>query len=343
MTAATATITERVRDFVAAVGEHFLDLPDAERHELLTDLEQHFTELAAEAPDVLEAELADSAAYAAELRAGAGIGEKSKGSGRVARLRRGARDRVRAVLDHPRTAPLHEYLPMLRPAWWIVRAWALVVVVALLFQGGTEWWPRHILIPGRNLVGLVALMAAVAVSVRAGMAGTDQGRVWRIANRVAGFAVAVVAWVALTAAPGQTIYVESYPYESPPHGLLTHSDGEGITNLYVYDAEGRLLEDVFVYDGSGRPVEIGPETDDYYGIRSEPQIDADGRIVANVYPIVQYVSDGEGALIRREPPAVDVPRLARSPESPSTTVPAEAIQPMPVEPPMTTRPALPAP
>jgi hypothetical protein len=329
MTTATPAIADRVRDFVAAVGEHFADLPDAEREELLGDLEQHLTELAAEAPDVLETELGDPAAYAAELRAGAGLSEGGrKRPGRIARLTTTTRDRVRAVVDHARMTPLHEFLPMLRPAWWIVRAWSLIVVLALLVDGGTQLWARHILVPGRNMLGLAALVAAVAFSVRAGMAGNDDGRVWRTVNRLAAFAVAVIVWIALTAAPVETAYVETYSDAGAPYGLLTHPDGEGITNLYVYDAEGTLLQDVFVYDGGGRPVEIGPETDDWYGIRSEPRSDAAGRVIGNLYPIVQYVEDGEGGLVLREPPQVDIPRLPNGAASVSTTLP-----PAPQEPP----------
>jgi hypothetical protein len=328
MTTATPAITDRVRDFVAAVGEHFADLNDAEREELLGDLEQHLAELAAEAPDVFETELGDPAAYAAELRAGAGLTEGGrKRPGRIARLTTTVRDRVRAVVDHPRMAPLHEFLPMLRPAWWVVRAWALIVVLALLMDGGTQVWARHILVPGRNVLGLLALVAAIALSVRAGMAGIDTGRVWRSVNRVGAFAVAVIVWIALTAAPSQTMYIETYVEESAPYGLLTHPDGEGITNLYVYDAEGTLLQDVLVYDGGGRPVEIGPDTDAWFGIRSEPRIDAAGRIIGNLYPIVQFVDDGEGALVLREPPQVEIPRLPKDRQPVSTTTPPATQEP----------------
>jgi YD repeat-containing protein len=338
MTTATPTVNDRVRDFVAAVGEHFADLPGAERDELLTDLEQHLTELAAEAPDVLETEIADPAAYAAELRAGAGLSDRTKEPGPIARLTTATRDRVRRVLDHPRLTPLHELLPTLRPAWWIVRGWAPVVILAMMLQGGTEHWSRHIIIPGRNLAGLVAVVAAVGFSVRAGMAGVDEGRAWRVVNRVAAVAALGVVWVALTATPGQTIYVETYGFESPSGQLLTHPDGEGITNLYVYDAEGRLLRDVFVFDGSGRSVEIGSDTDDWYGIRSELRLDADGSVIGNHYPIVQYVYDANGALVLRDPPQVVVPRLPNGTESPSTTMPAEPAEPLPRE----TRPEAPA-
>ena len=328
MTTATPAITDRVRDFVAAVGEHFTDLRDVDREELLGDLEQHLTELAAEAPDVFETELGDPAAYAAELRAGAGLTEGgSTRPGRIARLTTTVRDRVQAVVDHPRMAPLHEFLPMLRPAWWVVRAWALIVVLALLMGGGTQVWAHHILVPGRNVVGLLALVAAVAFSVKAGMAGTDNGRGWRLVNRIAAFALAVIVWIGLTAAPLETVYVETYSDVGAPYGLLTHPDGEGITNLYVYDAEGTLLRDVFVYDGGGRPVEIGPDTDEWFAIRTEPRIDAAGRVIGNLYPVVQYVEDGARGLVLREPPQVDIPRLPEGQQPVSTTVPPETKAP----------------
>ncbi len=311
MSSATMTIDDRVAEFAAAVGEHFADLPEAERDELLADLEQHLKELAADAPDAFEAEMGDPAAYAAELRAGAGLDQHVDQPGRIGRWGIAARDRVRSVLDHPRMEPVHEFVPMLRPAWWIVRAWAPLVVLGMLTEGAWNW-SRHLIIPGRHLLGLLALAVAIGLSARAGLRGEDEGRIWRAVAVIGGIAAVIVLWSALFVSPRETVFVETFmadPFGEQP-GLLTHPDGEGITNLYVYDANGELLRDVFVYDGAGRAVEVGAYADEWYGIESDVRIDADGRVVGNLYPLTQYVRDGEGALVLRDVPEVSIPRLS---------------------------------
>lgn len=239
---------------------------------------------------------------------------------------------------------MHEYLPTLLPAWWIVRAWAPVALLGMAVGGGTP--AQHVFIPGRSFLGLVVLIAATTFSVRAGMRGMDSGRSWRIGTRLAALATAmVVLLAAAVGASSEAPYVESFNGDFDQTPLLTHPDGEGITNLFVYDVDGSLLSNVRIYDGAGRPVEVGPNVDEWFGIRSELVIDSDGRALTNLYPIQQYVLSDDGSLRLRDAPVV-VPILLHAPliepvdsaaiatpttTTPSTTEPAS----VPNEPPLT--------
>lgn len=314
MTTVIVTVEDRVREFVEAVSHCFDDLREEDREELLADLEQHLLELAADEPDAFEAELGDPHRYASELRETAGLAAPGlKQPGRLSRWNTAVNDRVRSIIDHPRMDPVVEFVPMLRPTWWIVRAWAPLVLLGMIFGG--QGWAANVVSPGGSLLGFLLLVGAVTFSVRAGMRGLDRGKWWRIATWAGGAAAVIVAMSVLFSSSSSPNYVEVYPSTGGfiDSQLLTHPDGEGITNLYVFDANGTLLRDVFVYDGAGRPVEVGPAVDQFFGIRSEVAVAADGQVLGNLYPITQYVEDDEGGLRLREIPLVDIPALTTDP------------------------------
>lgn len=90
-----------------------------------------------------------------------------------------------------------DFLPQLRPAWWVLRGWTVVAVVAMLFDGG-PWW-RHVPVPGRGLLGVLLTAAAVAGSVKLGREGHDRSGALRLLDAATGFAALVIAFQALTA------------------------------------------------------------------------------------------------------------------------------------------------
>lgn len=305
MTTSTApTAPDRIRDFVADVATHFDDLPVAERQELLDDLEQHLLELAAEDEDGLAAELTSPAAYAAELRHSAGL-PADPGSRRPSALHRLAdrwAARFRALRDRPGIAPVVDFLPELRPAWWVVRAWALLVVVAMVATGGP--WSRHVPIPGRSLLGLLALAGAVVVSVRAGRDGADRATPWRVGDAAA--AVALLVVMVGTMSSGPTVEYVDVVHEDWQPAVLRHPDGEPITNLYLYDLEGNPVTDVLVHDGLGRPVEVGDlDAAGFADLETVHARDRFGVPIRHLYPLEQYVveSDEVGETERRPRPA----------------------------------------
>lgn len=294
----TTSAPVRIRDFVAEVARHFQDLPESEQSDLLDDLEQHLTELAADDPEALEQELVDPATYAAELRRSAGLSDLARADLQPSRRRR-LRQRIEAKVDQANELPLvqewREFLPHLRPAWWVVRGWVLAVAAAQVTVGG-PWW-RHVPVPGRHVVGLLVAMAAITVSVRLGRDQRDDTRPWRVVDVAARVVLALGLIQAITSGMATeyvTISEAEAPWEPP---VLRHPDGEPITNLYLFDADGDPVEDVFVYDGVGRPVEIGDLEDaGFEDIDTVYPRNSDGTPLTNRYPLEQYLIEfGEPA------------------------------------------------
>jgi hypothetical protein len=76
------------------------------------------------------------ARFAAELVASAGL-EGPTAGGRVDRRARW-QARGRRARDHGWTRAVAAYLPELRPAWWVLRAYLIVLGLAALISDGAE-------------------------------------------------------------------------------------------------------------------------------------------------------------------------------------------------------------
>ena len=159
----TTLLDKDVKRYVDAVAVALVDLPDATRTEILEDLAAHLGEFDL-ANGTLDAQLGDPAVYAEELRASAGFAPPPSpimgGSQVGAQVRRVA-DTVRA---HRWSISTRAFLPSLEPAWWVLRAWLVVLVMA----GAT---PSDIPIPAPNgnvLVGFALLALLIPMSVRLG-------------------------------------------------------------------------------------------------------------------------------------------------------------------------------
>lgn len=204
------------------------------------------------------------AAYAAELRAAAGLDP------RVVRRRPGLRGRVGALVTAPwRGAvsraqrllarlrstrwwpPVEDLLVALRPMWWVLRGW--IVAHLLLQVSGIErngpWWVPE------TFVGWVVLVAAVVASAQWGRGWWQVGGRWHRVLVVLN-AVAVVAGVVFVSwLPGrETEYVD---VEMGPLQDGVVVGGEYAENLFVYDAQGEPVAGAQVFDQAGRPVTLG--------------------------------------------------------------------------------------
>jgi len=129
----TVQTSPAVAAFVAQVRARLGDLTEEEREELLGGLEADLAERLAEG----EADLGDPAAYAAELRAAAGLEARPRGWAvrRPAGTRRPLADHLSELLDairsdwerwvarDPRVAEAWQVTQAPRPAWWVLRAW----------------------------------------------------------------------------------------------------------------------------------------------------------------------------------------------------------------------------
>jgi hypothetical protein len=307
------TITAEIARYATAVRAACADLPGPDRELLLEDLEDHLQEVAAEAGGPLSERLGRPEAYAAELRASAGL--PAPGAGAVGAAGRRGRRRLRdsraarglaglgaAVAGHPAGRAVAGFLPELRPAWWVLRGYLAVQAVAVamtpLLSGGGFSFPVPRLF-GSALLGLLATAAAVAGSVwlgRRGPGGTGR-RVLLLAGNAA---LAVVAVAMLVELGGSEASGDLYrpdqvlTFAGPISGL--RSDGEEISNIFPFDAQGRPLADVYLVDQDGDPVVATHYGNEYL----EPTIplDGNGDEVANRSPQVQHEVDAAG---RRQP------------------------------------------
>lgn len=333
----TRTLSAGAAAYLHAVEVELDDLPLEERADLLDDLADHLAALDEEELD--EADLArrlgHPGRYAAELRAAAGLPPRAPGGplgagGPPPAPRIAWRTRFEAT---PVGHWLAGYRGELLVIWWAARA----LFATLLLAGitGTASFPFPAVL-GSRLVGLLTAAACLWASIELGRRGaaasaidaadpgadTDAdaadavrsagaGRFGR--TRLLAVGAAVVAFFGFLVAAGTSSgpsYDAGYDMvRAVPSGLWSE-DGEPISNLYVYDAEGNLLRDVLVYDQDGRPV----LTTDYEDAVRTHAADVNGAPVPNAYPIevrpIDYSGDyGPEAGDPRDPPAVVVPRL----------------------------------
>jgi hypothetical protein len=296
------TIEGDVARYATAVRAAFADLPAPERELLLEDLEDHLAEVAAEGDGPLAARLGAPEAYAAELRASAGLpAPGAAGAGRTrprlreSRVAHRLRRSWRAAMAHPAGGAIVGFLPELRPAWWVLRGYlavqALAVAGSPLFSGGGLRFPLPAPF-GSELLGLLAIAVAVVASVRWGRSGP--GGTGRRALTLAGNAALALAGVVLLVQLGADEAAgdyyrpdEVFAYAGPVSGL--RADGEEISNIFAFDADGKPLRDVYLVDQDGDPV-VATHYDNELLTPRLP-LDADGNEVPNRYPQVQHELD----------------------------------------------------
>ena len=332
MSDTTVTDARRADRYLDEVRQHLAGIGDDERDELLDDLAAHLHDVAADDPRPLEEVLGPPARFAAEMLASAGLaGEAADGrAARLGRLREGGR-RVR---HHRWARAVVDFLPDLRPAWWVLRGYLIVLGLAALFADGADElsaFPVPSL--GSPIVGLVAVGAAVVLSVRLGRS-TVAGRSGPSARLVNGVAVVLslfaLAHVHSGIDDGEADFVDP-AYADPWFGVgspfgLVRPDGNPITNVYAYDRQGELLSDVLLYDQDGHPLDLGevvvdPATGEE--LATDYPVDANGAEVRNAYPLDQRALAWDDAGRPRErpvpPPAVVVPPPSSTTDQSTTT------------------------
>ncbi len=182
-----SVVPPQVLQFVREVRAALDDLAPAEVDELTEGLAADLSEGVDEAPS-----LGDPAAYAAELRAAAGLPPRrprpdTRALATVATLDRRALDAARAwVARQVWWSPVRDFLVDLRPAWWVARGWAFWQLVRPV-----EDSMGHVLPTSTG--SLLVLAAFVVVSAQFGRRTRDA----RGGRRVVVTAVNVVAVVCL--------------------------------------------------------------------------------------------------------------------------------------------------
>ena len=340
-----------VAAFVAKVRSRLADLTEEEREELVGGLEADLAERLAEG----EGDLGDPDAYAAELRAAAGLearprrwalrrptGPRRPLVDHVGELLDGLRgDWERWVAKDPRVAEGWVVVQALRPAWWVLRAWVAIQLLDLL-MGPVE---KPTLLPslGSQLASVVLLLAAVVGSTLLGL-----GRLWpravahhpRAARLVLlglnGFAVVVLPVVASSFPDAWSSHQLAnggyYADAREDHGPGLMAGNRYVRNVFAYDAQGNPLTGVQLYDQKGRPLVVNP--DPYYStyrsagarVHTYPWFNGDQRLF-NVYPLP--VRQQHGYQPARDPRSTARPPAL--PAAPLAVVPPVAL-PTPAEP-----------
>ncbi|MEU7980443.1 hypothetical protein AB0B63_18160 [Micromonospora sp. NPDC049081] len=315
------TVTgQEITDYVERVRTALADLPPQVREELTEDLPEHLAEVAAEADGSLVDRLGTPEAYAAELRAAAGAGDPAAGRRALERRIATMLGRARARVDRvdARLGPLFghatagEFLRLLRPAWWVARAYLVAMLLtALSTDGPLGLLPR---LDDHMFVGLLVFAGLVCGSVWLGRR-TPELRSWRrwalhaSSAVLALFAIAAVANVDDQARSGY-----GYGYET----TSVQNPYDQVQDVYVYDSEGRLVENARLFDQNGTPIRLGwPSCDDL--------------VLPDVNPVQRgYPYCPQQAPFRPHPPAVAPlpPGSGVSPGgSPSPTAPGVAPSP----------------
>jgi hypothetical protein len=245
----TEAATIEIDYYYERVAAALADLPKEAREELLEDLPAHFAEVLAEQGGPLVDRLGPPATYAAELRAAAGL---DTGPARDAdraplvvyyeRFVAALPDldqRAGTVIGYPRAT---DFLRLLRPAWWIARA---VAIVVLIFA--TDIVPADRF---DDPLGWLFLAVAIVVSIRIGATGVPRLPRW------IGFATTAVAVVGalfvVFNAPSLLRQYTPQDYYPTAGGPLS-----GVTNVFPVDEQGRHLERITLYDQNGNLIQVG--------------------------------------------------------------------------------------
>jgi hypothetical protein len=282
--------------------------------------------------------LGSPAVYAAELRAAAGLPARADADDEFSRrmAARLAASRlgqvVRRDVDRLNSSSayrgLRSFLPELRPAWWVLRAWAALQVLAALTSHDPGW---HLVpnVGDHPALGVALLIPAVIASVRIGRQPPSWTR-----RRLLPLANAALAVGALVAA----VNVNTGQYAAPRYdefinanqqygGALSGPYGT-ITNIYPHAADGAPLEHVRLYDQEGRPViagSDGPPVCHQYRLPDgrlvrEPAHGRCGEEPSNVFPHREPIYDpATGAVIGERPRPIVIPPGASASPTPTVT------------------------
>ncbi|MEU9504993.1 hypothetical protein AB0D32_01770 [Micromonospora sp. NPDC048170] len=249
---------QEIADYAARVRAALADLPPAHRDELTEDLPEHLAEVAAEAGGTLVERLGEPEAYAAELRAAAGVGAAVAGGRRLDRRLGVAVDRLRGRAhrwDVQFGPPLgyataSEFLRLLRPAWWVLRGYLAAMLVTVVTTGDSFGVLPEL--NGSTLAGLVLLAGSVLASI---WLGHHTPGLTRPKRRLlhAGTAVLVVFGLIGLADVNGRVGSGGFGYEQ----ISVDDRYDHVRDVFVYDSEGRLVENARLFDQNGDPIRLG--------------------------------------------------------------------------------------
>lgn len=273
---------EEIGQYAEDVRAALADIPEADRAELLEDLEDHLAEVAAESDEPLVDRLGTPAAYATELRAAYGTG--------TVRTRRSVRatatgtfqsmeSRLREKVDN--SAVLRAAWSLLkefRSLWWIVRAW---VAALLLWRFWDDDWHARPWGAAQWMVLVVFVVASIALGQWSRARPERSPRVLIIGLN----GLALVLLFSIQVNLGLTQLAPEAISEmalAKPSGTAAAPapEAQDLANIYPYSKDGKPLKDILLYDQSGYPLQLNYEAHGY-------QLDRCGSPppIANSYPL----------------------------------------------------------
>ena len=297
-----------VATYAAAVRAALSNLPADQSEVLLEDLEDHLREVAAEDEGPLTERLGPPEQYAQELRAA--YGAASTGGKRPDLALRDVRRAIGWMTASAWYRQVRAFLPELRPAWWVLRAYLLILVITVAFSPSYNIRPIPNPFSSRGLLEVVAMAIAIVVSVRLGRRNRPLAKGGRL------LAIAANVLIALIAVPALASMGTFHPF------TMVESGGSGqviqgqqlympsgvVTNIYPYSRDGKPLTDVLLYDQDGRALTLDSKTGD---VTTDYPVGADGQPITNAYPLHERHLSGD---------PVAAPRVALPPwPSPSPT------------------------
>ncbi|WP_309065995.1 hypothetical protein [Microbacterium sp.] len=321
----TLSPAERIRVFAAAVRSELADLPEDDLEDLVGGLVGDLTDQAADNGGAID--LGDPIVYARELRAAAGLPERTDAMAQPPlrqRLRAGVTGYASDIRSSRFGSWLLDLLVALRPVWWVLRGLGMYGAIAFLV------FPEEIReqSPDRWLI----LLGLVLLSVQWGR-GYWLPKNWVRHIRTVAGAVAIVALPALASVVLQPQYVDDGGYI--PEGLLL--DGVQVENLFVYDSEGNLLDGAQIYTGRGTPLnlygansaelEFGWQQEE--GVVSLPGTDLRGDPIWNVYPLQVAPFDPTTGQPDRNDAESPTPPFVRAPQRATAPTPTPSPTPAP--------------
>jgi hypothetical protein len=256
-----------IASYLAAVERHLNDLPTHIRQDLMSELDTHLSEVAAdlEPGAALRDLLGSPEAYARELRDTAEVEKEpvtirmrrkfsDTAAPALARVK-GAADKYAVSTGYADAAELRERL---RPGWWVLRG-AIVAALFVYWLASAQFGVTGYSIIG-SLPGLLLMIAVLLVCVWASMRLGAKAMGWRGRRRrwmVAG-GIAIVAlagyqfsWMITGAIPTRLVETQ-YVGGGSEYGY--------ISDLYAYDENGNLLTGVYLFDQDGNPIFLGDPT-----------------------------------------------------------------------------------
>jgi hypothetical protein len=296
------TTTPAAEQYLADVERELADLPADERAELLEDLALHLVALEEDNDGrALDARLGSPTDYAVELRTAAGLPprttdpEARRGWGARARWlkqRAEAGGKSRAVRE------LREFVPQLRPAWWVLRGYLLVAVPCLWHRNRARDFP----VPapqGSHALGAALVVAAVLLSITVGRRRLPKPALVAVllVDLVLLFAsLQVIRDVQTRITSPSAVRTAFEPDPFRDSALITRHGP--VTNILPFSADGTPLTGVLLYDQDGRGLISGQQRwfPDHCRRLLAPPRAADGTPVPFSYPM-QYVLDPEGKTI----------------------------------------------